>query len=234
MVSKLRDRIRRLGRREAGPMGFAPAVAAKQPGMLLILRLPAKGAVEPALEGGADAVLVDAGGRSVTKQPPDLLLGLDVRGAADDVNLEGADFIVADGAAPSAVLANEGRGLVLAVDEAWPDALLRASETLAPDALFVELGAQPTLQRILELRRVALVGGAPLLLGIAGSIDPPILRVLRDAGVVGLVVDSKGASAMPQLRETINSMPPRRRPNEADSPLLPHVEVAHEHEDEMD
>jgi hypothetical protein len=117
------------------------------------------------------------------------------------------------------------------IDEGWPDATLRALDMLAPDAIYVQLGDDVSLQRLLQLRRFASLAG-PLLIEVASAPPPETLTLLREAGVVGLVTSAAASGEIAALRERINELPARRRKREGSEAVLPRIAAAAEESDE--
>lgn len=209
-MSKLRERIRRLGRREGAPLGFATAKAARTSASLLLVALVDE-ATPPtaALEAGADGVLVRAGAKPNAAALKDVWWGVVSRGGPPAADAAGADYAVIDATVPLESLAPD-RGIVIAVDEGWSDAMLRATDAFSPDALYAGIEEPPTTQRLLELRRLSSLGG-PVLVEVAVELDATALGFLRDAGVVGVVVPPARHDSLGELRRRLDALPAQRR-----------------------
>lgn len=236
-MSKLRDRIRRLGRPQSAPMGFARAAAPRPPSSLLLFALlgPSEAgdgtSIERALEGGADGIIAAAPKPGASK---DVWWGHVLSGGAAPA---GADFVVAGAGVPLDSLPADAQGIVIEVDEAWSDTTLRAVEVLDPDALYVRFGERASMKRLLDLRRLSLLG-APLLLEVGAPPDAATLRLLRDAGVAGLVAAGDALRSLPSLREQVNALPPRKRKRDDADAVIPRAAVSGEddefaHEDRV-
>jgi hypothetical protein len=241
-MSKLSDAIRRVTRVEPTPMGFAPLAVKKQPTMLLAAQIAA-GAAAPA---GADIVFAapqnapPPSGNGGSEQP--------LRGALLDGTGErpdGFDFLVFDAdAAPASVLLEEDAGLVMSPPADLSDSLLQALQWLPLDALLVRWEGAVTVRRLLELQRLSGFSRKPLLLVVNDEPQATDLEALREAGVIGIVVDFAGTGAakrFARLRETIDGLRPRPKRSRNDgggistaASFLPVASVSHDHDHDPD
>lgn len=241
-MSRLADRIKRAARPGAAPMGFG-VVTERRPSltMLCLLRLSKEQMGKAAAEA-ADAVIVsglDAGklGQAVKKMG-DLPVGLrleSAKGAAvAGARGAGADFVLLDEGASAEAVLEEGVGLVLTVARDASDTDLRVLAGLPLDALEVPTMEQPlTLREMLELRRLSLFSQTPLLVEVPPEIDASGLHALREAGVVGVILDGTHADKLAALREAVLSLPPRgRRREERAEALLPSLTAGPVEEEE--
>lgn len=233
-MSKLADRIRKASRPETTPMGFGAAAGKPSPSMLCLVRL-SSGEADKAAEAaaqGADAVIFEGIDASKLKeQAPradQLFLGVRLskaeRAAVADQRQAGADFVVLDPQLASAeALLEEGIGLALALGRDTTDTTLRLLGDLPLDALLVPTPEAPlTVWRLLELRRISVLSRTPLLTEISAGADAPQLHALREAGVAGVIIESRALDHLPALREVIGSLPPRgRRREERPEAILP-------------
>ena len=244
-MSRLADRITRVARPGAAPMGFGRAAARRaSPTLLCLLRLN-KEQVSKAGEaaaGGADAVIisgVDAGklGQAVDKLG-DLPVGLRLENAEREAvaaaRAAGADFVLLDEGASAEVVVEEGVGLVLSMGTDAGDTELRVLAGLPLDALEVPAVAEPlTLRGMLELRRLSLLSQTPLLVEVQPQTDASRLQALREAGAVGVILDGKHADKLEALREAVLSLPPKgRRREERAEALLPSLTAVPTEEEE--
>ena len=205
--------------------------------MLLAVRLTAgeMKAVSKLAKQGTDLLLLDGADPShlkrALKDAPDAALGVEVNGLDSDSAAElrkaGADFAVIATAAEAAALLEKELGFVLALDKEVSDIALRSLRELPVDALIAPTLEQPlTINGQLELIRISSLSGKPLLTQVAGDVPEGQLRVLRDAGVVGIIVrgDDKHIG---DLRKRIDSLPPRgERSKERMDALLPSMHPA--------
>jgi len=249
-MSKLADRIRKVSRLDAAPIGFgAGAVRRLTPTMLCLLRLSAgeAGKMAEAAAKGADFVIFDGIDaeelRGQAQKGEAVPLGVRVgqgqegRVAVAAHREAGADFVVLDlESASGEALLEEGIGLVLAVGRDTPDTTLRLLGDLPVDALLVPMPDPPlTLGRLLELRRLSALSRTPLLMEVTPAIGASQLQAMRDAGVAGVILKGSTLDLLPDLRAAIASMPPRgHRREERPEAILPVQALAPTEEEQED
>jgi len=234
-MNKLTERIRLARRRGGRRLGFGltqdPQSASR--GLLVA----ARGA--PA--DGVDIVIVaDAATAGATGS--DALIGFDAspltaRGA-EKAEHAGATFVVYDpDHADAQALLREKLDYVLRLpDRALEDSELRAVGTLRPALVIAPDIAEPmSVTALIDLRRIALTVSAPIGVGIPADAATGLLEVLRDSGVVTLILDAPSAEQVSTLRERIGELPvsPRRRDDES-SPVVSGVRAEADEEDEED
>lgn len=201
-MSKLNERIRRLGQTESAPMGFLRVTNTKHSAGLLLLARADTASVE-AVDAGADGLIFGL----VPATPPDGWWGA----YAGSSKAEGADFLVAGPGTPLETLAEDGPSLVIEVDESWLDTQLRAVELFSPDAIYLrQADNSVTMERLLTIRRISGLAG-PVILELQSAPDAKELRLMRDAGVVALVLPASDKTALGTLRQLIDALPPRKR-----------------------
>ncbi len=246
-MSKLADRIRKTSHTEPAPLGFAPIAAAKAaPTMLTLVWLSANeaGKASEAAAKGADGVIVDGIDPKKLKEQggkaDGIVVGVRPPKAARDIvaslKQAGADFAVveADSSMADALL-EENMGYVLSAKTPLDDTRLRLLAELGLDALIVEAPPPPvTMERMLDLRRIASLSRTPLLAEIAPDADASLLQVLRDSGVTGVVIDASGIGKLQALRERIASLPARGRRKEEHADAVIPAQAAHAHDEEDD
>ena len=220
-MSKLSDAIHRIARAEAPQIGFSPEPQKARPTMLLAALI--NGSAKAA---GADMVLSRGGSaRSKDGAQKEQLRGLWQKegGDAAAARDQGFDFIVFSGDdAPAAVLLEEETGLVMQAQTDMSDSLLQAMQWMPLDALLVRWDGPVTVRRQLELQRLSGFSRKPLFLFVENELQAPELEVLREAGVIGVVVDLArgGESALKSLRERIDNLRPRPRRSRADQSII--------------
>jgi hypothetical protein len=242
-MSRLSDQIRKAGRAEPAPLGFAAAVATKaRPTMLVAARVNDAGKAADAASKGADIVIIE--GASAGK-----LKGLDKTaeaaiGASGDFDREasaqlrdfGVDFVVLDGVSAAAGgLLDEKTGHVLAINGDLDDISLRLLGDLGLDALIVPAPELPlTVERLLTVRRLSALTRTPLLAEVPADIDAASLELLRDSGVAGVVLSDAGKAG--GLKERIAALPPRgrRREDHAEALISSQAAAGHDHGDDED
>ncbi len=246
-MSKLGDRIRRAGRIVPAPMGFAAAAArAARPTMLCLVRLSANEAnkLAEAMAGEADAVVIEETAPGKLKdqiaRAGELPVGLKIAAASrEDVascRQAGADFIVLQPDSKAESLLEDRIGIVIALTAVPDDAGLRQLGEIGLAALIVPAPQAPlTVERLLALRRIASLTHVPLLTDVGADIEPSQLQLLREAGVVGVIIGAGSLGKLGALRERVAGLPARgqRREERADA-LLPAQALAGDHEDDYE
>ncbi len=246
-MSKLSEKIRRASRREVSPLGFGVAAGRDRPRptLLCVVRLPgdqAKKAAEVVAKG-ADAVILDGADASQVRQWAQEVgeVALGVRAAKADravvasLREGGADFVVVDAESPAEVMLEEKVGFVVSVAGEASDTALRVLESLPLDALVLPSSdGALTLRRWLELRRVSLLSRTPLLMEVAPEASVSQLQALREAGVVGVMLDGRFLEKLPSLRASVEALPRRgrRREDRAEAILPAAVGSAAEEDEE--
>ncbi|HEY8837670.1 MAG TPA: hypothetical protein VIO16_08340, partial [Dehalococcoidia bacterium] len=136
---------------------------------------------------------------------------------------QGFDFIVFSGDdAPAAVLLEEETGLVMQAQPDMSDSLLQAMQWMPLDALLVRWDGPVSVRRQLELQRLSGFSRKPLFLFVENEPQAPELEALREAGVIGVVVDLArgGETVLKNLRERIDNLRPRPRRSRADRSII--------------
>ncbi|MFQ5826518.1 MAG: hypothetical protein ACE5IA_04080 [Dehalococcoidia bacterium] len=246
-MSKLIDKLQRMGKGSAPGLGFRVAAASKGPPLLLILRLAGLDAKlgAAAVKGGADAVLINAGEAlergKIRKSKLEALgdvpwgMGWEAESLKDMEPLVkgGCDFIVleAAGAPAGVLLGRKGLGRVLVIEPSLADGLLRAVDLMPVDAVLLRKGleAQPslTVEHLMVCRRVTAFIHKPLLVEVSPQIDGDGLKALGEVGGKGVVVGlgaQEAAARLKELRQTIDELPAARR--EGTDVVLPRLETA--------
>ena len=220
-MSKLSDAIHRIARAEAPQIGFSQEPQKARPTLLLAALV--NGSAKAA---GADMVLLRGGSaRSKDAAQKEQLRGLWQKegGDAAAAREQGFDFIVFSGDdAPAAVLLEEETGLVMQAQTDMSDSLLQAMQWMPLDALLVRWDGPVSVRRQLELQRLSGFSRKPLFLFVENELQAPELEVLREAGVIGVVVDLArgGETALKNLRERIDNLRPRPRRSRADRSII--------------
>lgn len=246
-MSKLSERIRKASRSDAAPIGFGAAANQKPaPPILLLARqgTDQAGRASEAARRGADLLVFEGDVtrlKGKSKELSQVIAGLRLP-AVDAMALAnlkelGIDFAVFDAAASTAdVLLDDNFGFVLALGNEVSDVSLRVMESLSLDALLVPpLDGHLTVQRQIELKRLSLLSRTPLLLELGPSAPTTQLSALREAGVVGLIVDGGRGQRLEELRQAIDRLPPPkrgRRGEERAEAIVPSISAAVSAEEE--
>jgi hypothetical protein len=237
-LSKLAEKIRKVTRIEAQPLGFVTSRATKDATMVLVGIARDASAAADLVRKGADAVVLDADSASV--KDGDAPAGAWIRNGRDAGALKAAgfDFAVFDpDATPSTAVLEENIGYVLVLPDDISEVELRAIEGFQLDAIDVgKVDAALTVRKQIDLRRVTSLTRKPLMAGVPADISTEQLQALRDTNVT--LVAASGADGVEKLRKTIDALPPRsrRKDEERPFPMVPRTapggEDEHEHEDD--
>jgi hypothetical protein len=219
MSSKFLDRLDEI--REGAParMGFGPSRSQKTPGMALVLQAgPDQAGAASGLS--PDAVVISGAGQDQIDALKDALSKLPwgVRtdalgsGEAQAYRDAGADLLAFQLSGTSlGAVASKDSARVLCVDPGTAPEDLRDINALPVDAVLVPLGGSSsawTLQDLVSVARVSGRVGKNLLAEITEAPDGETLEVLRNAGIIGLVLDvSAGEEAINGLKEALLNMP---------------------------
>ena len=150
--------------------------------------------------------------------------------SADDTDLwrkYGADLIVfsLQGTALDAVTSRDAARILLLPSNESPEDL-RDIAPLPVDAVLINLPGNPaqwTLQNLAAVARISGRVGKPVLARISGAPAPGALEALRDAGVIGLVLElSRGTEPIKKLQADLLDLPkPGARRRSRPSAILP-------------
>lgn len=217
MSSKFLERLDEI--REGAPprLGFGARRPEKTPGLALLVSADGKDGAAAAAALAPDAVIVSGGAaEEIGAAAGGVAWGVRAASlsAADAAAWReaGADPLVFSltGADLGAV-ASKDAARVLTLDAGLPPEELRDINPLPVDAVLVAMPGDPsgwTLQDLAVIARVSGRVGKHLLAEVSGAPDGDTLEALRNAGVVGLVVDlSLGEEAISGLKESLVNMP---------------------------
>ncbi len=239
-MSKFRTRLRDIGRSPGG-MGFAAIARQERPRHVIVVAEAASAAEgQAATEAGADAVIftgsVPPGAPS--RVPVGVWLEEATRDEVQAAREAGADFFLFDdGRTHAAAITVEEIGAVLLLGADQDEQRLRAVAAIELDAVLVEAEADLiTVREQIELRRVAALTGAPILLKSVGRPDAAILEAWRDAGAPAVLVPAADVSA---TLEAARAVPAPRRTSDRrllvlGGPAQEAPEHEHDHDDEDD
>ena len=249
MSSKFLERLDEIREGQPARLGFGAARAQRTPGMALVIdvgdwmaadmesvaalspdaiivRGVASDGVSPVALGPADAEAIGGLVADGVNWGPIAGTGL----SAADTDLwrkYGADLIVFSmgGTALDAVTSRDAARILLLPGAASPE-YLRDIAPLPVDAVLLTLPGNPAQWTLQDLAGVARVSGRVGKHVLARVFDAPVsgaLESLRDAGVIGLVVDhSLGAEAITKLQADLLDLPkPGARRRSRPSAILP-------------
>ncbi|HEY8173802.1 MAG TPA: hypothetical protein VIH21_12015 [Dehalococcoidia bacterium] len=238
-MSKLGDKIRKVTRLEAQPLGFVTARATKDATLVLVGVARDAAAAADLVKRGADAVLVESDNGNA---PADGIAGGWIRNGRDAGGLKtaGYDFAVFDpDVTPSTAVLEEEIGYVLVLPGDIGDVELRAIESFQLDAIDVgSIDGALSVRKQIDLRRIFALTRKPLMATVPANISVEQLQALRDTNVT--VVGAKGGDDVEKLRKTIDALPQRTRRKDEDRPFpmvprtAPGGDDEHDHEHEED
>ncbi len=235
-MSKFRTRIRDIGRAPGG-IGFSAIARRERPRYVLVVAEAASAQeAAAAVEAGADAVILAGApaGALEAKVPVGVRIEDATRDEVTAARDAGADFFLFDdGRTHAAALTVQEMGAVLLLGADQDEQRLRSVAVIDLDAVLVEADADLiTVREQIELRRVAALTGAPLLVRANGKPDATMLEAWRDAGAPAVLVPaSQVAATLEAAREV-----PAPRKGEQRLPVLgaPVTESHHEHDHDDD
>ena len=236
-MSKFLDRLDRLARGPATPMGFgASARVEKLPAMGLLASVTQQQAANGLLaSSGIDGFIIKGaidgdGLSSFASQVGDLPWGVEVDGlneATASVYIErGADFFRfgATGVEVGA-LSDEEPAYLLSLPLDSEERTLRGVEDLPVDGvvLSVDSSSLPLdLSQLMSLSAVRCMFNKYLLVELPGVIGSGELRGLRDIGVDAVIMDvsSVDEEALSQLKDDLLNLPRQRKPRASKSDAM--------------
>jgi phosphohistidine swiveling domain-containing protein len=242
-MSKFRTRIRDVGR-AIGGFGFAAIARKERPRYMLVVAeaaTPAEAAQAEAI--GVDAILYTGPLADLPQvvKASRISVGAHIAAATHDdatrAKEAGADFITFDdGRTHASALTVRELGHVLILGADQDEQRLRSVAAVELDAVLVEAESDViTVREQIELRRVAILTGAPLLVRAMGTPNAGHLEGWRDAGAPVVLVPA--AIAETTLRAAAE-VPAPRKPTSGEggavigAPFAPRHD--HDHGDEDD
>ena len=238
-MSKLIQRIERLGKDTPAPMGFGAAARRQPMPTMVLLAATAEPQSMPSLDGvtldgvifrgdGADGAAASQAMQSL----PDVPWGAQSNAlAADDVAAlvnAGADFVSLTGLTSSLdAIHDDNIGKLLVVPVDLKEEHARSLEVMPVDAVvYADAVASPlTLEVLMHLATARCEIGRPFLLPVHGALTGWELECLREIGVEGVIADleTTDAGALKALSEAIRGLPRRKSRGDSPSPTLPRI-----------
>ncbi len=236
-MSKLIDRLEKVGTVAPAPMGFAASRAAERaPAMLMLALSSAKDAAKAKY---ADACVISAARatkaqlkaaqKAAGERPWGLWPGSAASVSLDSLKENGGDFVVfSDLDVSVELLADEEVGRLIVVPIEFPEELGHSLEDFPVDAVVIaglEDASPLSVKALMRVRAVRDLVPRPLLLMRARPLSRGELSVLQEVGLQGLVLDASRVSAdeAARMAEDIGGLPPRRPRREHAGALLPRV-----------
>ena len=226
-MSKLADLFRRAAQGSPQGLGFGAAAASDQSHrpIMLIGLVGARGLAgrSTLLEADVDAILVDCGGKPLSKSTVTALEGRlwgagmtgfdeEAVGALKD---QGCDFLVFDpGSTSATALSDDTLGSILIVPADLDRETARAIQAIGATGAYLSsdlVGRNITVAGLIELQRVRSLIDGPFVTMAPESPSVSDLTALRDAGVNGLAVRLEDQDAIGRLCESLNGIATKRR-----------------------
>lgn len=221
-MSKLRNRIRDLGRRRPTPFGFSmtrsEAPASRQ--LLVVAEVASAAEATQAATDGADAVLYGGGSDSLESiisaagaLPVGVRLDAATTAGAAAARTAGADFLVfSDETSAAGAIRDPEIGYVVLASDLSDDGL-RLMRGLDLDGVIIAPpGSTMTVRQQLQTRRLGDLTRKPLFARLeagAATPDADVLESWRDAGIAVVVAT---ASALAALAAAASQVPSPREP----------------------
>jgi hypothetical protein len=238
-MSKLIQRIERLGKDTPAPLGFGAATRRKAAPTMVLLASIADPKAAAKLEGiSLDGVIYTSSGAKganlakASSSLKDVPWGTQMETATADQVKElvdaGCDFISLTGTTASlSALQSEDLGKFLVVAADIKEQHAHSLEVLPVDAVtFADVVSSPlNLDSLIALASVRGEIGCPFLIKVSGTLSSWELECLREIGIEGVIVDleSTHIDALTALAKVIAELPRRRSRSEMASPSLPRV-----------
>ena len=258
-MSKLLDKLDRIGRGTPAPMGFGTARRTEKVSSLALVTMigdQRKGQQGAIAKLGPDGALLDGGASksnlkklaaSLGDVPWGVKVGELTEESAAGFRDLGCDFLAFEaGNVALAALESTEIAYLLHIQGDMPERQLRAVEDLPVDVVVLELDSLSlplTLEHLISIASVRVEFSKYILLKIPGTLSPAELMALREAGIDGLVVDASDVTPkdLKDLKERLMALPRRQKGRSARAgAVLPQSMYtlpsgpSHEEEDEDD
>lgn len=225
-MSRIIDRLDKIKRGRAAPMGFRPVSAPAKESMLLIAGIDGMAAVKDvkALPGGGiDALLIFNPGNDkeklcrLVKAAGDVPAGMFMRGGKEEtlaVGDIGCDFVALDFESSASWLSNKDMGRFLVVEFSLDRNLPESLVGLDIDGVIVDSSGEQlcTVAQAIFYQRLSCLAGKSLLVILPSSIPERELDCLWQAGVDGVIVPpGESAEGVFKLKKMIDALPARAK-----------------------
>jgi hypothetical protein len=249
-MSKLNQRIERLGKETPAPLGFGAAKRRKAAPTMVLLASTSDPSAANKLDGvPLDGVLFTADKATgsvlakATSGLKDVAWGTQIQSPTAEKVKElvdaGCDFITLTGMSASLeALHNEDLGKFLIVPADLKEEHAHSLEVMPVDGvIYADAVSSPlNLEGLLQLACVRGEIGSCFLVLVNGTLSTWELECLREIGVDGVIVnlESTDVDALNALAHTIADLPRRRSRVELSSPSLPRVSARAQAPDDDD
>jgi len=253
-MSKFVDKLQSLSKSSTTPIGFRHSVSElKSPAILLVAGLSGTKIDEAKMvaDANANAGLIWDEGTStkivgqMVKALDDIPLGIFVKGVReekiDELVSLGCDFVVFDINIPALILQKEKVGKFLMIEPSLDQGFVRAINSLDIDGVFISSGSEDsfvTVEHLLVCRRFVEILEKPVIMTLPSLITKAELTTLWQAGVIGLMTNSRqSVETLGKLERMISELPGKTRSRRAKADVkLPHYSgsVAGEEDEEQE
>ena len=238
-MSKLIERLEKVGTVTPVPMGFgANRAAAKIPSLLLVALSGTKPAT-PNSQLKVDSYIIATGkaAKSELKAAKsiagDALWGVWpetlTSDSLNDLKEAGGDFFIFSTLdTPAEVLSDEELGRFITIPADFPEELGHSLEEIPVDAVLLaglEEASPLSVMNLMQIRSVRDITSKPLLLLRSHALNQNEMVVLQDVGIQGVVLDIRTMKVEDaiQVRDAIDGLPPRKVKRDQNNALLPRL-----------
>ena len=238
-MSKLIERLDKVGTVAPSPMGFgANRAAEKTPSLLLVALSGTKSAISSS-QLKVDSYIIAAGNvakselKAAKSIAGDALWGFWpetlTNDSLSDLKGEGGDFFIFSTVnTPAEVLAGDELGRLITIPVEFPEELGHSLEEIPVDGVLLaglEEASPLSVMNLMQIRSMRDLISKPLLLLRSHTLNQGELVVLQDMGVQGIVVDMRTMKVEDaiQIRDAIDGLPPPKMKRDQTSALLPRL-----------
>jgi hypothetical protein len=238
-MSKLIERLEKVGTVAPTPMGFGASRAVEKAPSLLLVALSGTKTAASISQLQVDSYIISAGKISKSELKAakgiagDTLWGLWpetlTNDSLDALKKGGGDFFIfSTDNTPAEVLAVEELGRLITIPADFPEELGHSLEELPLDAVLLaglEEASPLSVRDLMQVRSMRDLISKPLLLLRSHPLNHGELAVLQDVGIQGVVLDLRTMKVEDavQIREAIDSLPPRKTKRDQATALLPRL-----------
>lgn len=244
-MSRLIDKLKRIHKIEPQPMGFMLGKpASEKPRMPLIAFIQSeKKVIIDAIPEQVSAVMVeiskadDLDTLDKVCHAGDKIIGggwlrVSGGGTLKKAISSACDFMIFPPAAALNLIPKEKTGCIMELDATLGEGLLGTVNDLPVEAVIIygkEIESPLTLNRLMQVQRVARMVRKPILMGISIAYSETEMQALWDAGISAAVVelnDEKSLEKLADLCKTIEKLtPPASLKKERIRPILPNIQA---------
>ena len=238
-MSKLIDRLEKVGTVAPTPMGFGASRAVEKAPSLLLLALSGTKSTASTSQLSVDSYIMSAD--KITKAELKAAKGIAgdspwglwpetiTNDSLEALKGEGADFFIFSTVnTPAEVLAEEELGRLITVPADFPEELGHSLEEIPVDAVILvglEEASPLSVRDLMLVRSMRDLISKPLLLLRTHTLNQAELVVLQDVGVQGIVLDMRTMKVKDaaQIQKDVEDLPPRKLKRDQANALLPRL-----------